>query len=184
MPKYATTYIWDREREIKTACILPKYAPIYTVCPGSSYSNLYSNSLYKLSQLLTGHTASLTPDIRQIEHPVYLYLFVNRSGSLRLCRVQCRLLHSGHKRVQTDVPHVPTQHYLVVVDYEMSDVLENYNYQKKEKKKIYNEFDKKNVERWMFFSSDPVLFLRNDGIRYHGLSNWVKISKFLMESQA
>ena len=27
-----------------------------TVCPGSSYSNLYSNSLYKLSQLLTGHT--------------------------------------------------------------------------------------------------------------------------------
>ena len=28
----------------------------HTVCPGSSYSNLYSNSLYKLSQLLTGHT--------------------------------------------------------------------------------------------------------------------------------
>ena len=36
------------------------------MCPVSSYSILYSNSLYKLSQLLTGHTV-IAPAIEIVE---------------------------------------------------------------------------------------------------------------------
>ena len=50
-----------------------------TVCPGSSYSNLYSNSLYKLSQLLTGHTVVIPKIIEKYYDIIYkIFLFDNQ----------------------------------------------------------------------------------------------------------